>query len=155
MKFTVHTMEYAGGRAETSLDLRNYQDSDYEEYRTMYNGCFLAMRTALELQPAECCAGREELARRRSEIWILEISGTLAGSVAVYGNEIDDLVVKGEFQGRGLGRGLLQWALALLESEGGGRGRKGGGSSPAPPGGEHGSGQNQADHPRRHLARPL
>ena len=86
----------------------------------MYNGCFLAMRTALGLQPAECCAGREELARRRSEIWILESSGTLAGSVAVYGNEIDDLVVKGEFQGRGLGRGLLQWALALLESEGGG-----------------------------------
>ena len=120
MKFTLHTMDYAGGRAETSLDLRNYQDSDYEEYRTMYNGCFLAMRTALELQPAECCAGREELARRRSEIWILEISGTLAGSVAVYGNEIDDLVVKGEFQGRGLGRGLVQWALALLESEGGG-----------------------------------
>ena len=118
MKFTVHTMEYAGGRAETSLDLRNYQDSDYEEYRTMYNGCFLAMRTALELQPAECCAGREEPARRRSEIWILEISGTLAGSVAVYGNEIDDLVVKGEFQGRGLGRGLLQWALALLECRG-------------------------------------
>ena len=45
MKFTVHTMEYAGGRAEASLDLRNYQDSDYEEYRIMYNGCFLAMRT--------------------------------------------------------------------------------------------------------------
>ena len=38
--------------------------------------------------------------------------------MAVYGNEIDDLVVKGEFQGRGLGMGLLQWALALLESEG-------------------------------------
>lgn len=36
MKFTVHTMEYAGGRAETSLDLRNYQDSNYEEYRTMF-----------------------------------------------------------------------------------------------------------------------
>ena len=121
MKFTVHTMEYAGGRAETSLDLRNYQDSDYEEYRTMYNGCFLAMRTALGLQPAECCAGREELARRRSEIWILESSGTLAGSVAVYGNESDDMGGKGEFQGRGLGRGLLQGALALLESEGGGR----------------------------------
>ena len=105
MKFTVHTMEYAGGRAEASLDLRNYQDSDYEEYRIMYNGCFLAMRTALELQPAECCAGREELARRRSEIWILEISGTLAGSVAVYGKEIDDLVVKGEFRGPGSGKG--------------------------------------------------
>lgn len=122
MKFTVHTMEYAGGRAEASLDLRNYQDSDYEEYRIMYNGCFLAMRTALELQPAECCAGREELARRRSEIWILEISGTLAGSVAVYGKEIDDLVVKGEFQGQGLGRALLQWALVLLEKEGRGPG---------------------------------
>jgi len=58
-------MEYAGGRAEASLDLRNYQDSDYEEYRIMYNGCFLAMRTALELQPAECCAGREEAAAVR------------------------------------------------------------------------------------------
>ena len=118
MKFTVHTMEYAGGRAEASLDMRNYQDSDYEEYRTMYNGCFRAMRMALELQPAECCAGREELERRRSEIWILEISGTLAGSVAVYGNEIDDLVVKEEFQGQGLGGALLQWALVLLEKEG-------------------------------------
>lgn len=100
---TYHGICRRKGRA--SMDLRNYQDSDYEEYRTMYNGCFRAMRMALELQPAECCAGREELERRRSEIWILEISGTLAGSVAVYGNEIDDLVVKEEFQGQGLGRG--------------------------------------------------
>lgn len=118
MNFTVHTMEYAGGRAETSLDLRNYRDSDYEEYRAMYNGCFLAMRTALGISPAECCKTREELAQSRSEIWVLERSGVLAGSVAVYGNEIDDLVVKGDFQGRGLGRALLQWALALLEAEG-------------------------------------
>ncbi|MGI5984171.1 MAG: GNAT family N-acetyltransferase [Sakamotonia sp.] len=118
MNFTVHTMEYAGGRAETSLDLRNYRDSDYEEYRAMYNGCFLAMRTALGIRPAECCKTREELAQSRSEIWVLERSGVLAGSVAVYGNEIDDLVVKGDFQGRGLGRALLQWALALLEAEG-------------------------------------
>ena len=118
MNFTVHTMEYAGGRAETSLDLRNYRDSDYEEYRAMCNGCFLAMRTALGIRPAECCKTREELAQSRSEIWVLERSGVLAGSVAVYGNEIDDLVVKGDFQGRGLGRALLQWALALLEAEG-------------------------------------
>ena len=118
MNFTVHTMEYAGGRAETSLDLRTYRDSDYEEYRAMYNGCFLAMRTALGIRPAECCKTREELAQSRSEIWVLERSGVLAGSVAVYGNEIDDLVVKGDFQGRGLGRALLQWALALLEAEG-------------------------------------
>lgn len=118
MNFTVHTMEYVGGRAETSLDLRNYRDSDYEEYRAMYNGCFLAMRTALGIRPAECCKTREELAQSRSEIWVLERSGVLAGSVAVYGNEIDDLVVKGDFQGRGLGRALLQWALALLEAEG-------------------------------------
>ena len=38
--------------------------------------------------------------------------------MAVYGKEIDDLVVKKEFQGQGLGRGLLQWALVLLEKEG-------------------------------------
>ena len=118
MNFTVHTMEYAGGRAETSLDLRNYRDSDYEEYRAMYNGCFLAMRTALGIRPVECCKTREELAQSRSEIWVLERSGVLAGSVAVYGNEIDDLVVKGDFQGLGLGRALLQWALALLEADG-------------------------------------
>ena len=120
MKFTVHTMEYAGGRPETSLDLRNYRDSDYEEYRSMYNDCFLAMRTALGIKPAECCKTREELADKKREIWVLERSGTLAGSVAVYGNEIDDLVVKGEFQGQGLGKALLQWALAFLEN--GGRG---------------------------------
>ena len=86
--------------------LRNYQDSDYEEYRTMYNGCFLAMRTALELQPAECCAGQGRAGPETVRDLDPERSpGTLAGSVAVYGNEIDDLVVKGEFQGRGLGKG--------------------------------------------------
>ena len=84
----------------------------------MYNGCFLAMRTALELQPAEMLrrpgrAGPETV--RDLDPGDLRNPG---GSVAVYGNEIDDLVVKGEFQGRGLGMGLLQWALALLESEG-------------------------------------
>ncbi len=48
----------------------------------------------LQLSP-ECCGSREELEREKEEIYVLEIDGELVGSVAIYDNEIDDLVVKG------------------------------------------------------------
>lgn len=118
MKIIAHTMEYRGGNVSSDLLVRNYADGDYEEYKRVYEACFSEMRTALELFPVNCCDGREELLKKAEDIFVLEDSGKLAGSVAIYGNEIDDLVVAKEFQGRGFGTALLRFAVARMQHAG-------------------------------------
>ena len=54
--------------------------------------------------------------RKKEEIYILEIDGKIIGSVAIYGNEIDDLVVEKSFQGMGYGTALLRFAVSSLQS---------------------------------------
>ena len=38
----------------------------------------------------------------------------IIGSVACYGNEIDDLIVNKEYQNKGYGKKLLLWAMNLI-----------------------------------------
>lgn len=40
-------------------------------------------------------------------MYLLIEEGILVGSVALKGNEIDDLLVAPEYQGRGIGKGIL------------------------------------------------
>ena len=116
MKIAAHTMEYQGGRIVSHLLLRNYSALDYKEYKRIYEECFHDMRIALQRFPIECCGSREELERKKEEIYILEIDGKIIGSVAIYGNEIDDLVVEKSFQGMGYGTALLRFAVSSLQS---------------------------------------
>ena len=57
------------------------------------------MRTAYQLFPVDCCYGAEELEHKKDNIYVLEVDGELIGSVAIYGNEIDDLIVKKAVRG--------------------------------------------------------
>lgn len=114
VNIVAHTMEYRGGQIASRLRLRNYSALDYDQYRRIYEECFREMRTALHL-PAECCACKEELERRKENIHILETDGKLIGSVAVYGNEIDDLIVEKSFQRMGYGEALLRFAVSVLQ----------------------------------------
>lgn len=117
MAITAHTMEYRGGPLHSGLSLENYDSRGYEEYRRIYEDCFYEMRSALGLCPA-CCAGKEVLQKRSSQIFLLREQGALAGSVAIYGHEIDDLIVARPFQGKGYGKQLLQFAVFRLQSAG-------------------------------------
>lgn len=116
MEITVHTMEYQGGHIVSRLRPRNYAPSDYREYRRVYDECFREMRTALGLSPVECCGSGEELERKKGNIYILETDGTFIGSVALYGGEIDDLIVEKRFQRMGYGEALLRFAVSSLQS---------------------------------------
>lgn len=116
MKIIAHTMEYQGGNVASSLQLRNYLPSDYCEYKKIYEECFRDMRTALQRFPVDCCDSEEELEHKKDKIYILEIDGKLIGSVAIYGNEIDDLIVKKSSQRMGYGKRLLQFAIFYLQS---------------------------------------
>lgn len=118
MKIIAHTMEYRGGSVSSDLTVRNYADEDYEDYKRTYEACFAEMRTALELFPVNCCYTREELLEKANDVFVLEISGKLVGSVAIYGSEIDDLIVAKEFQGKGFGTALLRFAVARMRNAG-------------------------------------
>ena len=114
MRFLVHTLEYKGGPVNEAVNLRNYTCDDYEKYKNIYEDCFFPMRSSLGL-PRECCKSSEELSENKNSIFILEDSGSIIGSVAVYGNEIDDLFVSSEYQRMGFGLKLLRYAITYLQ----------------------------------------
>ena len=116
MKVTAHTMEYQGGQIVSRLRLRNYSAYDYQEYKRIYEESFRDMRTALQLFPIDCCDSKEELEHKKEKIYVLEADGKLIGSVAVYDNEIDDLIVEKSYRRRGYGEALLQFAVSRLQS---------------------------------------
>ena len=116
MEIVAHTMEYQGGPMVSHLHLRNYSAFDFSEYKRIYEEGFRDMRTALQLLPIDCCDSKEELEHKKDNIYILEIDGRLIGSVAIHGNEIDDLVVKKSCQRMGYGEALLQFAVSRLQS---------------------------------------
>lgn len=116
MKIIAHTMEYRGGSIVSPLRLRNCSAFDYEEYKRIYEECFRDMRTALQRFPVDCCDSKEELEHKKDKIYILEIDGKLVGSVAIYDNEIDDLIVGKSYQRAGYGEALLQFAISYMQS---------------------------------------
>ena len=115
MQVIVHEMEYKGGQMVSDLRLRHYSNSDYRKYRRVYEECFHDMRAALQRFPVDICASREKLEQEKDNIYILEVDGKLIGSVAIYGNEIDDLIVAKDFQWRDHGEALLQFAVSSLQ----------------------------------------
>lgn len=118
MDIIAHTMEYCGEAVHSELMLRNYTGSDYKRYKKAYEACFSEMRTALCLNPVNCCSSEKKLLQNSGSIFIYEENGILIGSVAVYGNEIDDLFVAKEFQKKGYGEELLRFALYKMQKAG-------------------------------------
>lgn len=119
MSVIAHTMQYIGEEMPSPfIPFRNYMDSDYPIYKEVYNDCFADMRRALNLYPIDCCDTREALLNKSENIFILEIGNQLAGSVAIYSNEIDDLIVARQYQWKGYGKGLLRFAVARMQRMG-------------------------------------
>ena len=119
MKIIAHTMRYMGGvLLNPGWDLRNYADTDYLAYAAAYNDCFSDMRRALGLTPIYCCDNRETLLSKAEDIFVLKVKGELAGSVAIYGSEIDDLFVAKNHQRKGYVQGLLRFAVARMQQGG-------------------------------------
>lgn len=58
MDIIAHTMEYAGGPVDQDAGLMPYSDGFFEEYERLYNDSFRDMRTALGLEPVNCCGSR-------------------------------------------------------------------------------------------------
>lgn len=112
-----HTMEYIGGLVKSSITLEQYTDKYFDEYKSIYEDCFCEMRTALGLQPVNACDSREELIKKQNDIFIYRENGRMICSVAIYENEIDDLIVAKDYQRKGYGKLLLDFAISYIEEK--------------------------------------
>ncbi|MDD4142267.1 MAG: GNAT family N-acetyltransferase [Bacteroidales bacterium] len=110
-----HTMEYVGGSIESFITLKQYSDEYFEEYKKVYEDCFCEMRTALDLHPINACDTKEELLAKQNDIFIYMEDDKIIGSVAIYDNEIDDLIVAKSYQRKGYGKLLLNFAISRIQ----------------------------------------
>ena len=77
----------------------------------IYNECFYDMRKALDIEPYHFLCDYEQIVDKVEDIYLLVDKEEIIGSVACYGNEIDDLIVSQEFQRQDYGKQLLLWAI--------------------------------------------
>jgi len=118
MDVVAYMMEYAGAPVDSKpMVLIQFEEKYYEEYKAIYEECFYEMRKALGLEPYNDCDSLEQLLAKKEDIYLLVVEGRLIGSVAIYGNEIDDLIVSRSFQNQGYGRKLLLFAINLLQGK--------------------------------------
>jgi len=110
-----HTMEYVGGSVESFITLKQYSDEYFEEYKKVYEDCFCEMRTALDLHPINACDSKEELLAKQNDIFIYMEDDKIIGSVAIYDNEIDDLIIAKSYQRKGYGKLLLNFAISRIQ----------------------------------------
>ena len=115
MEFTACAMEYQGGPVQSSLLLQRFDDSFAGQYISLYNEAFLPMRKALGVKPYAVYASAAELEEPKEDIFLLVGNGCIIGSVALRGNEIDDLFLSPAFQGQGFGRAILLAAVAEMQ----------------------------------------
>lgn len=88
-----------------------FQNPYFEEYKRIYNECFYEMRKALDIEPHNFLQDYGQIVDKVADIYLLVDKEEIIGSVACYGNEIDDLIVNRKFQRQGYGKQLLLWAI--------------------------------------------
>ena len=119
MSFSVNEMK------RSSMDIPSSRihcipfDKRYlEQYKTGYNAAFRPMREALNIKPYDWYHDTNKILDKSSDIYLLVEDEVLIGSVACYGNEIDDLFVVGAYRQKGYGKQLLIWAMDHIASSG-------------------------------------
>lgn len=75
------------------------------------------MREALDIKPYDYIQDDSFFETGMDKVWLLLEKDDLIGSVALKGEEIDDLIVDCNRQGQGYGRKILLWALEHVNAE--------------------------------------
>lgn len=88
-----------------------FKEEYFEEYKCIYNECFYEMRKALDIEPYNWYFQYSQMTDKIESVFVFLQNNQIIGSVACYGNEIDDLIVKKSCQNKGYGKQLLLWAM--------------------------------------------
>jgi len=113
-----YEMQYIGEEIpSTNVNLIPFQEKYYSEYERIYNECFYNMRKALDVEPYNFYSDFEQVKNKMKDIFLVLQDQIIVGSVACYGNEIDDLVVNMKYQNNGIGQKLLLWAISNIRMQ--------------------------------------
>ena len=101
----------------TCIEPVPYSSKFQEQYKNIYNACYHEMREALEIKPYDFIQDDTFFDEGMENVYLLIEQGEIIGSVALKGEEIDDLIVNPKCQGQGFGKQLLLWALQNIQTE--------------------------------------
>ena len=100
---------------KSNLELMPYKAEYKAAYKKLYNECYHEMREALDIKPYDFIQDDSFFEEGMENVYLLTEASRLVGSVAIKGDEVDDLLVDKRYQRKGYGRRLLLWALEHME----------------------------------------
>lgn len=114
--YTGLTLCHSGERQPASgLRLINYRSEYFVQYIDAIRNSFYELRRANDFQPYYCCEPDEEkkkeLERKKNDIYLLMDGSEIAASVIIDADSIDDVFVTPGYQGKGIGKKLMQFAV--------------------------------------------
>lgn len=110
-QFVSRYMGYQGGfLPEAKLEFVPYREEYFEQMQELISGAFYEMRRANDLKPYRFFwseADRKEFSEHASDFFLLFEQGEMVASGYAYGGEIDQIAVRQEYRGKGLGRAVV------------------------------------------------
>lgn len=118
MEIIAHEMQFHKETIEsTSIQCILFDEHFFHEYVKIYNECSYEMRKTLDIEPYNFLNNYEQIASKIQDIYLFINENEIIGSVACYGNEIDDLIVNKKYQHKGYGRQLLLWGMTHIREK--------------------------------------
>lgn len=115
MKIIAYEMKYVKDDIEKNNILCiPFEQEYFQQYMKIYNACFYEMRKSLDIEPYNFLSDYKQISEKSKDIFLLIGEEEIIGSVACYGNEIDDLIVNKKFQNKGYGKQLLLWGMNYI-----------------------------------------
>ena len=112
MEIMVYEMKYVKDDiGENSISCIPFEQKYFQQYMKIYNACFYDMRKSLDIKPFNFLSDYKQIGEKSKDIFLLISGEEIIGSVACYGNEIDDLIVNKKFQSNGYGKQILLWGM--------------------------------------------
>ena len=113
----VHEMQYYGEKVNSDIDVVNYSDEYYNDYRCICCDCYRSLSIATNQDP-DSFYTREEMLEKKSHVYIVLLNKEILGSVEIFENVIDHLFVNKKYQNKGYGKRLLFFAINRLQQAG-------------------------------------
>ena len=102
---------------KASIQMVRYSSEYQNDYKQLYNECYHKMREELNIHPYDFIQDDSFFESGMENVYLLIMNNIMIGSVKLHNSEIDDLIVKRDYQGLGYGRQILLWALEHIETE--------------------------------------
>lgn len=114
--YTELILSYSGSKpSESKLNFISYTSEYFERYVDALRQSFYELRSSNDFKPYYCCEPNEakwnELERNKDNVYLLLDGEKLIASVIVNKDVIEDVFVVPEYQGRGISKELLRFAL--------------------------------------------